>query len=117
MEIKPKDLINLTLRINNNYSAPFGDTYMLPGNYLNPYPIEEKEMKITFLKFNMNPSQRLKPPMVYPTDRFVSKGTTLSLIYPDTNIRDVFFRFTDKDNFIPTYFSGEKVIKSIISSL
>ena len=111
LEIKPRDLINMTLRVNTNYSAPFGDLITLPGSFLNPYPLEEREMKNTFLKFNLNPNQRLKPPIIKPFDNIVGKGTPLELSYPDKSMSDVFFRYTISENFIPTFFSGEKVKK------
>lgn len=109
IEIKPRDLINMTLRINTNYSAPFGDLAELPGNYLSPYPIEEREMRATILKFNLNPSQRLKQPKIKPAESNVAKGTPLEISYPDLNVRDVFFRYCVSEDMIPTYFSGEKV--------
>ena len=98
----------MTLRINTNYSAPFGDLAELPGNYLSPYPIEEREMRATILKFILNPSQRLKPPKIKPSETVVSKGTPLEVSYPDPNVRDVFFRYCVSEDMIPTYFSGEK---------
>lgn len=110
IEIKPRDLINMTLRVNTNYSAPFGDLGELPGNYLSPYPIEEREMRATILKFNLSSSQRLKPPKIKPAENTVSKGTPLELSYSDPNTRDVFFRYCVSEDMIPTYFSGEKVI-------
>jgi len=109
VEIKPRDLINMTLRVNTNYSAPFGDIAELPGNYLSPYPIEEREMRATILKFNLNPSQRLKPPKIKPADNIVAKGTPLEISYPDPNIRDVYFRYCVSEDMIPTYFNGERV--------
>ncbi len=110
IEIKPRDLINMTLRINTNYSAPFGDLAELPGNYLSPYPIEEREMRATILKFNLNPNQRLKQPKIKPAENTVTKGTPLEISYPDPNVRDVFFRYCVSEDMIPTYFNGEKVI-------
>lgn len=117
VEIKPRDLMNMTLRINTNYSAPFGDLAELPGNYLSPYPIEEREMKATILKFNLNSNQRLKPPKIKPVDSLVSKGTPLEVTYPDQNIRDVFFRYCVSTDKIPTFFSGERVIFKITNLL
>ncbi len=99
----------MTLRINTNYSAPFGDLAELPENYLSPYPIEEREMRATILKFNLNPSQRLKQPKIKPVESNVAKGTPLEISYPDPNLRDVFFRYCVSEDMIPTYFSGEKV--------
>jgi len=110
IEIKPRDLINMTLRINTNYSSPFGDLAELPGNYLSPYPIEEREMRATILKFNLCPSQRLKLPKVKPAENTVAKGTPLEISYLDPNVRDVFFRYCVSEDMIPTYFSGEKVV-------
>jgi len=109
LEIKPRDLINMTLRINKNYSAPFGDLAELPDNYLSPYPIEEREMRATILKFNMNPSQRLKSPKIKPSENIVAKGTPLEISYPEPNIRDIFFRYCISEDMIPTYFNGERV--------
>ena len=108
VEIKPRDLINVALRINSNYSAPFGDDNILPESYKNPYPIEDKEMKKenTILKFNL--TKKVLNPLIKPKENLVVKGTPLELNYPESNEQDVFFKFTLDDS-IPTFFSGLKV--------
>ena len=109
IEIKPRDLINVALRVNTNYSAPFGDSNVLPESYKNPYPIEDKEMKKenTILKFNLD--KKVLNPIIKPEENFVVKGTPLELNYPDINEQDVYFKYTLDDS-LPTFFSGIKVI-------
>ena len=117
IEIKPRDLINVALRINTNYSVPFGDNNVLPESYKNPYPIEDKEMKRenTILKFNLK--KKVLNPIIKPNNNssnynesinLVEKGTPLELSYPDINEQDVFFKYTI-DESLPTFFSGIKV--------
>lgn len=105
---QPRDLINLTLRINKNYSAPEGLGNFLPGGYLDPYPLEQVQMKSSFLKFNLDESVRLKVPIVNPEGGVVKKGSMLEIKYPDID-KDIFFRYTISSDLIPSYFSGELV--------
>lgn len=95
------------MRINSQYSAPFGDNTVLPEGFKNPYPIEDKEMRTenTILKFDLN--KKIMNPLIKPYENKVAKGTPLELSYPDTEEQDIFFRYT-LDESLPTYFSGIK---------
>jgi hypothetical protein len=105
----PRDLINFTLRINKNYSSPLGLSSNLPGAYCFAYPLEDYDMKSSFLKFNFDESFRLKMPNVKPEIVAVKKGTLLEIRYPE-NEKDVFFRYVTDLNLIPSFFTGEIVI-------
>lgn len=114
---QPRDLINLTLRVNTNYSFPQGVTGLLPGAFLNPYPSHDREFKHTFLKFDFDEANRLKMPMIKPESVAVKKGTIIEIKYPDGNIQDVFFRFTLGGELLPSYFHGEMVRKLKVNIL
>jgi hypothetical protein len=107
---QPRDLINFTLRVNTNYSFPQGVSGLLPGAFFNPYPTQEREFKHTFLKFNFDDANRLKMPLIKPESVAVKKGTIVDVKYPDTNVQDVFFRYTLGEDLMPSYFDGELVI-------
>jgi hypothetical protein len=106
--LQPRDLINFTIRVNKNYSAPDGLGSFIPGSFLSPYPSEDLELKSSFLKFNFDEAARLKPPIINPEMGLVKKGTMLEIKYPEAD-KDIFFRYVTDENFIPTFFSGEIV--------
>jgi hypothetical protein len=114
---QPRDLINFTLRVNTNYSYPQGVSGVLPGAFFNPYPSQEREFKHTFLKFSFDEANRLKMPLIKPESVAVKKGTIIEIKYPDTNIHDVFFRYSLGEDLIPSYFHGELVNYKIIKLL
>jgi hypothetical protein len=105
----PRDLVNFTLNTNTNFAPPknFNLGRFLPASYSYPYPLEDKEMKSSILKFNLDDSQRLKNPIVEPVEPIVKKGTIFKISYPDEKVKDVFFKFTLSPDLIPSFFSGE----------
>ncbi len=111
---QPRDLINFTKRINTNFSFPNGLTSGLPGAYLDPYPTEQREFKQTFLKFNFDEASRLKMPLIKPESNTCKKGTIIEIKYPDSNVQDVFFRYTIGGDLLPSYFHGE-IVKKLIN--
>lgn len=112
----PKDLINFTIRVNKSFSSPEGLGTFLPGAFLTPFPQEEVEMKSSFLKFKFDETSRLLPPIISPDIKEVKKGTILEIRYPVTD-KDVFFRYTNSTDLIPSYFSGEIVSKFNLKSI
>jgi len=107
----PRDLINFTIRINKNNSSAEGLGSFIPCGFLNPFPLEETEMKSSFLKFNLDESSRLKMPVV--NTEGLLKGSNIEIRYPEVD-KDVFFRYVTDQNYIPTYFSGEIVNINIV---
>jgi hypothetical protein len=107
-QFRPRHLINLTLRLNKSYSCQEGMDNLLPNGCLDPFPIEQVQIKSSFLNFNLEENSRLKTPTVKPDGGSVKKGTIMEIKYPDLDPL-VFFRYTLSEDFIPTYFSGELV--------
>ncbi|MCQ2820511.1 MAG: hypothetical protein MJ252_24875, partial [archaeon] len=130
------DLINLTQRLNrqNNYPKDLQNVYNNPNDipfaFLGPYPYEDKEMKDSVLKFNLNvkEEQRLKPPVIYPKMEKVNKGDQIKLEYPgygesmannsEDQLNPIFFKYIlipegKKIEEIPSFFTGEVYNKNI----
>jgi hypothetical protein len=108
----PRELINFTIRVNSNsyYPLEYKDTEFIPRAFSNPYPLEEKEIKLSFLKFDLDEKKRLKLPVIKPLEDAVKKGTPLQLSYPDKEMQGVFFEYTLSTDLIPSFFSGILVI-------
>jgi hypothetical protein len=103
--IARKDFINLAFRVNSNYKFPKDyEGNVLPSAFNGPCPNEEKEMRLSILKFS---NQRVLEPLVQPNYRtVVKKGSLLEITYPDNTVKDVFFKYTLDNETIPSYFSG-----------
>jgi hypothetical protein len=48
-------------------------------------------------------------PLIKPESVAVKKGTIIEIKYPDTNVQDVFFKYTIGGEMIPSYFHGDLV--------
>ena len=103
----PRDIINLTLRVNTNYSFPINYSIndRLPQVYKSPYPSEE-ELKYSFLKFS---SDKLKEPIIRPYETIVKTGSILEISYPDIDETNIFYKYTLDPDIVPSYFSGDLV--------
>lgn len=112
-------LENCALKYSSNITAPdtFKKHYFFPRNYKYAFPDENLEIKNSLLKFS---TQNILEPPEYnpkPVNDKIKRGSTVTLFYPDTSVKNVFFKYTMMsidDNYrnidqIPTYFNGELV--------
>lgn len=111
-KITPKDLVNLSFRINKQDKYPLNlqTNQSFPAAFLRAFPHEDLEIKNSVLKFDLSEEKRLLPPIVTPREGIVKKGTLLTITYKNDKEKDkheIFFKFSTNPDCIPSFFSGE----------